>query len=93
MALRTEEEDRRTVCSLPHTITSVEESISTEKPHKPERVWRWPGLCGPDSEADPRSYSTTKKYTILLIVATAGAISPIASTIYVLSYPNLKMKQ
>ncbi|KAF7721166.1 hypothetical protein EC973_005148 [Apophysomyces ossiformis] len=84
-----EEDDRRTIYSPSHTLPSVEntksipkEQQSSSSPSSRSR-WMFPGLCGSEGHTvDPRSYSRTKKYTILLIVATAGAISPIASTIY-----------
>ncbi|KAI8371749.1 major facilitator superfamily domain-containing protein [Radiomyces spectabilis] len=42
----------------------------------------WWSLKRNDQDTDPRTYSSLKKHTILFIVAIAGAMSPLASTIY-----------
>ncbi|KAJ8657436.1 hypothetical protein O0I10_006738 [Lichtheimia ornata] len=56
-------------------------AITTTTMHK-----KWWQFWKSDSTVDPHSYSTLKKSTILIIISFAGAVNPIASTVY---YPAL----
>ncbi|KAI9484053.1 MAG: major facilitator superfamily domain-containing protein [Benjaminiella poitrasii] len=70
--------------------TSATSTVNSEKEHTgtSRRAWRW--KCGPSSDTDPSEFSNIKKNMILFIVAIAGSIPPISSTIY---YPALVTMQ
>ncbi|KAH8550002.1 major facilitator superfamily domain-containing protein [Umbelopsis sp. PMI_123] len=60
------------------------EDSAVQKPVKAKKAW-WRGRSS-NLDVDPKSYSNKKKISITAIIALAGSISPISSTIY---YPAL----
>ncbi|KAI8890290.1 MFS general substrate transporter [Backusella circina FSU 941] len=61
-------------------------STDIESTHKKS----WFSFCGPDPQVDPRKFPQWKKNSIVFIVAMAGAVSPISSTVY---YPAMTEMQ